>query len=194
MSGLDLYQTQRALALLFVYAACTGFGLGGVYEVFRFLRILCGEPLGSRDASVDGTGSGSLPLGIIRFSADLLFSVIAAIVWVLLCYYASDGSFRAPALVGMAGGFFVYMQTLGRLMIPVENALTRLFKAMVRPLWRMAGRVAGFVGTVKQKRAERMRERQERIQTAKATKVLAAAARRGFEALAEETPPPTSRE
>ncbi len=194
MSGLDLYQSQRTLALLFVYAACAGFGLGGVYDLFRFLRILCGETIGKRDPSAEGGERSPALCRVIRFSADLLFSVTAAITWILLCYYASDGSFRAPALVGMAGGFFVYMQTLGRLTVHVENALTRLFKAMVRPLWRIAGRAAHFVRTVKQKRAVRIREKQERTQTAKAAKALVAAARRGFEALSEETSFPNGRE
>ena len=42
MSGLDLYLAQRTLALLFVYAAWAGFGMGVVYDILRISRMLLG--------------------------------------------------------------------------------------------------------------------------------------------------------
>lgn len=143
MSGLDLYQSQRALAMLFVNAALGGFLLGAVYDALRFLRIFWGDP-------ADGKGQGKrpLPFACLLFWEDLLFMLTAAVSLILLCYYVNDGRIRGVAVAGMAGGFFVYSHTLGRLLLrllrPGALWLRRLVRLClglaltpVRWLWRL---------------------------------------------------------
>lgn len=175
MSGLDLYQTQRALALLFVYAAAVGFGLGGVYDLLRILRMFCGYP--------KKKGRPSVFLTALLFFEDVLFMLITSVALILLCYYANDGQIRAPALIGMACGFFAYWQTVGRLVVAVAGRAVKLIRKIlalclhliavpVKGLWRMtAGRM-----TV----AHRERMTQRRI------RALTDSAARGFDLMPEE--------
>ena len=122
MSGLDLYQTQSALWLVLVWGIATGFCLGGFCDLLRALRILTGL---QRE-------KGSTPLlRVVLFFGDLLLALTASVAWILLCYYTNDGQPRAPAVWGMAGGFFVYVQTLGRLTLKVEKVLSRLLRRLI---------------------------------------------------------------
>lgn len=137
MSGLDLYQNQSALLWMLAWAFATGFGLGGFYDVLRALRILsCPE----REQ-----GSTRHPRGY-RFVGDVLLVIAASIALILLCYYTNDGLLRGPAVWGMAGGFFVYVQTVGRLTLRVEELLSRLLRNLVRAVWRPLRRPVLWMG------------------------------------------------
>lgn len=126
MSGLDLYTTQRALALMFVYAAITGFFLGGVYDILRILRALLGFP-------DQNAGSSPQPgWRAVLFAEDVLFMLVASVAFILLCYYTNDGQLRAPALVGMACGFFVYRYTVGALTRRLTPPFVRIVRSLVR--------------------------------------------------------------
>ena len=146
MSGLDLYLTQRSLLAMLAWALVTGFCLGGVYDLLRALRILIGF----------GREKGSaLPLRIVLFGGDVLLAVTASIALILLCYYTNDGALRGHAVWGMAGGFFVYVQTLGRLTLRFESFLSHLLGKLVRNAWRLVRRpivwvASGFIGLIRQ--------------------------------------------
>ena len=144
MSGLDLYQTQRALALLFVYAVVVGFCLGGAYDLLRMLRLLCIPP----EKGVGSAGQGRrFSFGtVLLFWEDLLFMLTAAVALILLCYYGNDGRIRASAIIGIACGFFVYMQTVGRLMIRLSEALTAWIRKILAFLWRVASLPFRWIG------------------------------------------------
>ncbi len=188
MSGLDLYQTQRALALMFVYAAVTGFALGGVYDLLRILRVFCGDrPRSSRQ------GSGSTPLAILLFVQDLLFSALTALSLILLCYYTNDGHLRAPAVVGMASGFFVYMQTVGRVTEKLASPLIRLIKRFLKAILILLYRPLLWLGTVAATLARLIWRvtvgkalfRRREKQTGKAIEALKSAGKRGFDLMAD---------
>ena len=129
MSGLDLYATQEALAEMLLYAAMTGFLMGGIYDALYILRALL----------VDEAG-GRMPLygRMLLFVEDVLFVAVASVAFILLCYYTNDGQLRAPAFVGMACGFFVYRYTLGvftrRLAPPLVRCVRSLVKLMLTPV------------------------------------------------------------
>ena len=110
MSGLDLYLSQRDMALLFVYSACVGFVLGLLYDLFRFIRFLCDEIIPPKEG-----GSSRFFSAMPDFLLDLAFMTMTVISLILLSYYRNDGQFRATVLWGAAGGFFVFNQTVGRL-------------------------------------------------------------------------------
>ena len=184
MSGLDLYQTQRSLALMFVYAAAVGFLLGGVYDLLRVLRVFCGD-------RIAGEPKGRRPpiFAVLLFAEDLIFSVTAALTLILLCYYTNDGRLRAPAVVGMAGGFFVYMQTVGRITARVAEPLSRLVKQIVktalslllRPLLWLGGLTARLIRLLwRVTWGKALRKRREK-QTERAIHALKDSAKRGFD-------------
>ncbi len=137
MSGLDLYLNQRVLALLFVYAAVTGFCLGGLYDVFRFLRLLTGEDESKKSCFA----------WIFRFIADVVFVLAAIVALLLLSYFCNDGRLRAPAVVGIASGFYVYKQTVSRLVIYLFRILAGWIRRVLRGAFRLLGRPLLFFGS-----------------------------------------------
>lgn len=183
MSGLDLYQTQRELALLFVYAALMGLALGGAYDLFRFLRVLSGESLTETEQ-----GSKSLFRAILRFFADLVFALVTALSLILLCYYANDGQFRGSALWGTVGGFFVYMQTVGRLTAKGMEAITKwlksfvrwLFFLVIRPLLRVGRFTAKATRLLFSVTAGRLIQKRREARTRRITEALIDSAKQGF--------------
>lgn len=192
MSGLDLYQTQRTLAMMLVYAAVAGFCLGMAYDALRFLRVLCGDEPRER--------KGSRPplLAVLLFVEDLIFAMVATLTLILLLYYTNDGQLRAPAILGMAGGFFVYMQTVARLTARIEKALCRLLKRAVKFLLLLLLRPLLWVGTLTAKAARflwrvsggRVLTARREKQTEKAVEALKASAERGFGLLEGRDPTP----
>lgn len=179
MSGLDLYLSQRTLALLFVYAAVTGFGLGALYDGLRMLRMALGE-------SRSGQGRRPIPLAVLLFVEDVSFMLAAAIALILLDYYVSDGQFRAPAAIGLLAGFFVYRHTVSRLLLRVAEwiirRLKRLLRAVLRTLLHLAwlplrGLWSVTVGRALLAHRERVTERRIRVLTESAS--------RGFDLLEE---------
>ena len=183
MSGLDLYLSQRTLALLLVYGAFVGFGLGALYDGLRLTRVALGEPISG--------GKRPLALTVLLFIEDLLFALVAVLAFILLCYYVNDGQIRAPATLGLCGGFFVYRHTVSlllfrptcrliglvkRLIKGIVTTLLRLLTAPVRALWAVtAGRwLAQYRERITKKRIQELTEQ----------------AARGFALLEEKGNPP----
>ncbi len=138
MSGLDLYLSQRTLALMFVYAVLTGFCLGPVYDGLRILRMALGDPTatqgfprrrGSTPSTCEPKRRPPL-LTVLLFVEDLVFMLIASVALILLTYYTNDGQLRAPAPVGMACGFFVYIHTVSRLLVRLAELVLGLIRRM----------------------------------------------------------------
>ena len=129
--------SQRELACLFLGAVAVGLAFGVLYDVLRLARMLCGEEIGVRRTPLQ-----DLLLGV----TDFIFSLLACLSLILLLYYLSDGQFRALAPVGMAAGFFLYMQTLGRLTVLCAKGITCLLRLVIllpmRWLWeRTVGKI-----------------------------------------------------
>ena len=131
MSGLDLYQTQGEMLWMLAWAFVTGACVGVFYDLLRALRIFTG---------LDQRQGSTLLYRASIFVGDVFLAVTATVALILLCYYTNDGLLRGPAVWGMAGGFFVYVQTLGRLTVKAEKALSRLVRRLIllflRPLSR----------------------------------------------------------
>ena len=175
MSGLDLYLSQRTLALMFVYAALTGFGLGLVYDGLRVLRMVFGEQFPQKETEDSRQGRRPVPLAILLFFEDLVFMLAVAVALILLGYYTNDGQLRAPAPVGMACGFFAYIHTVSRWVLRLAEAILGLVRRMIlgvgkiclhwaivplKALWsRTAGRMAAaHREQVTQKRIQELKE------------------------------------
>ena len=141
--------SQRLLGILFVWATVLGFALGGVYDVLRITRILCGfhyvkrfsgEEKQSVEAPVPPTWQRRIfhiQQKLLIFVGDVLFGVVCGMALVLLLYYANDGQFRFLAVFGMACGFFVYYHTLGRLVMLFSEAIVFAVRRLVRWIVRL---------------------------------------------------------
>lgn len=161
MSGLDLYLSQRVLAMMLVYAALAGFCLGGVYDFFALTTALLLPARTGEGKHESGKRFCLMAEQFLTFWQDLIFLLLTAVTFILLCYYTNDGQLRAPAIPGMAGGFFVYRHTVGlftkrlipRLATGIKQVLVRtvilvfcpvrflatVLYALVRVLWRVTG-------------------------------------------------------
>lgn len=102
--------------LAFLYACICGVVIGALYDVFRVFR-----------AVFEG--------GRIRlFFEDLLFCLMAALVFVVYCFNATMGVVRMFSALGALFGFFVYRYSLGLFTV---SAAKRLKVAIALPLGRL---------------------------------------------------------
>lgn len=140
--------SQRLLGMLFVWATALGFSLGGVYDVLRITRILCGVHYvkrfsGKENSSAEVCAQSDAQLTWRRrifraqrtlfiFLGDVLFGVMCGIALIILLYYANDGQFRFLAVFGMACGFFAYYHTLGRLVMLFSEAIVLAVRRLIR--------------------------------------------------------------
>ena len=188
MSGLDLYLSQRALALLLVYGALTGFVLGAFYDGLRVLRMLFGESRLASTAIPPCTEERKGPaLAALLFVEDVIFTVTASVAFILLCYYANDGQLRAPAVLGLCGGFFVYRHTVSRPLLRLASTVIRLVKKLLLALGRLVAAPLCRLWSVTVGRL--LRQRRERT-TEKRIRELAEQAARGFDLLEKTGNPP----
>ena len=170
MSGLDLYLSQRVFLAMLAVSAAAGVGLGLVYDLLVFLRLLLRIPTprrvaeppetgeaaadGSQEAledcpkEADGKATKSCPPSP-GFWGDLLFSLLTAVTLILLAYYTNDGVLRAPAVVGLSVGFGVWYRTVGRLLRRAAIHLSRFFRRLAWRLlcilWWPFRRISGLV-------------------------------------------------
>ena len=195
MSGLDLYLSQRVLAMMLVYAALAGFCLGGVYDVLTLAAAFL--PSEKKELKSETKKRSSLAVkGFWTFWQDLIFLLLSAVTFILLCYYTNDGQLRAPAIPGMAGGFFVYRHTLGRLagrLIPrlaagIKRMLIRTVVLLLCPVRLLALAMYALFKVLWRVTGGRLVARFREKSTQKRVASLTKAASRGFDVL-EDVPP-----
>ncbi len=147
---------------LFMHSIALGFVFGLLYEFFRFFRL-------------------AIPHGEIAVAVeDFLFFLPVTAVFLLFTYAFSEGEVRWFSVGGMGMGFFLYLQTLGKLLLFFSNAILRLVKAFLRfvfritfvPLWNVFKKITKYLYTkifsfgiiVKEKRIRRrLKKQKERI-------------------------------
>jgi hypothetical protein len=145
--------SQTLLGLMYVWAVVAGALWGVVYDVLRLIRTVLGFHTGER-----------VWHKVVLFAEDVLFGLVGGVILILLLYYTNNGQFRGLAPLGMVSGFFVYEQTVGRLVRLCLDWLVAMIGRMVRwavrcvclpfrMLYRLYERVIG----------RRLRERRDRI-------------------------------
>lgn len=67
---------------------------------------------------------------------DILFAILASVVLILTVYLTADGQFRLITLLVQVAGFFIYIQTAGRLTLPVYGTAVMIVRAGI--LWLLA--------------------------------------------------------
>ena len=139
--------SEREVASLLFNALLCGICLGGLYDLVRAFKMLCGVRYGEKKDSED-----SASLGIALFSltlvTDLLFWVFAGLASIILTY-ASGGVFRGSAYVVMACGFLLYYFTLGRAILALNRKITAFLRGLIlkiaRALLRKASKATGGI-------------------------------------------------
>ena len=106
---METYLSDQAVA--FLWAVALGGGLGGVYDIFRVVRILRG-----RDRP------------ILVFLEDLLFALIAALATASCFTWTNFGQVRLFLLVGEGLGFALWHYTLGVFIGAVARWVARFLR------------------------------------------------------------------
>ena len=196
MSGLDLYLSQRVLAMMVVYAALTGFCLGCVYDILELAAVLLLPQKAEGAENVPVKRSLLTAKGFLIFWRDLIFLLVTAVAFILLCYYTNDGQLRSPAILGMAGGLFVYRHTVGllterllpRLATGIKRMLARMVRLAICPIRMLATALLVLLKTLWRVTGGRLMARFREKNTQKRVAYLAKSASRGFDVL-EDNPP-----
>ena len=141
--------SQGLLCRMILYAAGVGAMLGVIYDVFRIVRIAtC--PAKNTAPKRPGLLRRLLPaenilFAILVFLEDILFSLIAGVVVAIFIFNINDGQIRWFALAGAILGFFIYYQTVGRLVISVADIILRILRRTIAFLVRITFRPIAFL-------------------------------------------------
>ncbi len=127
---IDLSQSELA-ALLFRSVLC-GVAFGGIYDIIRAFKMLCGVRYGESEEEKAPAGRRVL-VYTVTLITDLLFWIGAGCAAILLMY-SGGGIFRGMTFLGMTGGFLLYYFTLGRLVLKLSRKVTSVLKKMLRRL------------------------------------------------------------
>lgn len=103
----------------FMAAFAAGLAFALVYELLRIVRLI-------------------LPLKAVTFVCDILFFLLAALAVTRLS--VSLGNYvRWSTVFGFGAGVFTYVNTLGRLLNILENAIAHAVRSALSGLFRMLG-------------------------------------------------------
>ena len=117
--------SQTLLGMTFVIATLAGLAVGAMYDVLRITRVLLAHLVGNGTAS-------RRTVKAVCFVEDVLFTIAASLVLILLVYYTGDGQLRALAPVGLTCGFFVWYVTLGKLIMRLSDVIASVIAKAVR--------------------------------------------------------------
>lgn len=113
--------SQTALAVMLFCAAPLGILLNVVYRLT--------EPRCARRAK-----SHKAVIVVLQNLKDFIFLIAAAVLVVLLVYYANDGQFRYLALAGALAGYWFSDRLLAKPILVCRDALCRLVVKVMRVL------------------------------------------------------------
>ena len=108
----------RIDSALFFYSFLFGFCLGFSFELFRFLRLALPHPT------------------LLVALEDLLFCLPASFLFLLFTFAFSDGTVRYFSVVGFFLGFWIYFQTVGKIILFFSDHILRLIHWILRLCFR----------------------------------------------------------
>lgn len=142
--GLDTAVLSRLLA----YSILLGTLLGVLFDCFRISRVFLSLPDSGKFKK-----ASEVVMTAVSFFEDVAFFIVAALTVVIFVFHTNRGNARGFILVGMLGGFFLYLATVGRLTMHSAKAICRLLRRLAAllaarllvPIWRAGCRLAGFL-------------------------------------------------
>lgn len=191
-----------SLLLRLLLASLTvGLLVGMIYDVIRILRVALGISRYTAAASApafrprflkpkEKKKAGHSRVFSFLFLAifDFFFCVIVGILLSVLLFYRNDGEFRGFVIVGVAVGFFVYYQTVGKLVIrgseyvifALRNAVLYLAYYTSWPVIAFGRFLARRVGGVIHRARARAREKRVARYDGRIRKEMTTLSKRGF--------------
>lgn len=152
------YLSQQSLLSLLLSAVLLGILLGAVYQVFLIRRA------GFRQLKIPRIFSV-----VLQNAEEFLFCIGAGAAVSVLYFACSNGVVRLMAIPAMAGGFFLWRMTLGRVVNACTDAILRALAAICRwirkrifaPLGRLVRRIIDAISARiairrKKRRAKRL--------------------------------------
>lgn len=147
--------SQLSLARMLFACLLSGIALGIVYDFVRLTHLFvdCNIPsfvkkikkkaavppalclLAFRHSKPSGRVNRILAAAIIVLE-DILFAILASATLILTLYLTADGQFRLITLFAQIAGFFIYIQTAGRLTLPAYGTAVVIVRAGI--LWLLA--------------------------------------------------------
>lgn len=118
---------------IFVWSLAFGILSGAVYDIFRIRRVAFRIPQTGHFHNVSGRADT-----VITFFEDVLFSLLCTVVFILIAYRLSFGLPRWYSAVAYAGGFFLYRETVGVLVIRSAEVIIGAVCRVVRFIYRVA--------------------------------------------------------
>ncbi len=104
---------------LFLQSILLGFLFGLLYEVFRFLRLAIPHP------------------DLVTNLEDLIFFLPATLLFLFFTFAFSDGVIRWFSLFGVLLGFFLYRNTLGKILWLLSREILALIRAVLFFVYRI---------------------------------------------------------
>lgn len=106
--------------------------IGGIYDVFRIIRMAITLPGIISDAEGAREHRSRLFVDLTVFLCDILFFLAAAVVSAIFIFYVNNGRIRGIALFGSLLGFVAYYNTVGRLVTLVSGSIIRGIYFIIR--------------------------------------------------------------
>ena len=134
------------MAWLLIYCFFFGMAVGVFYDVNRILRVFIGVryskrklkylsalrlPLIKRTVKLGRTGRKGVLSGAIVFLGDVCTLVLGTLGIIILNYSYNSGELRAFTVIGTLVGFFVYYNTLGRLVMMLSEPFAICIKYVI---------------------------------------------------------------
>lgn len=104
---------------LFLSAVLLGYFFGLFYECFRFLRLAFPHP------------------AFLVAVEDLLFFFPVSLIFLFFNFALAGGIIRWFSFAGMSIGFFLYLNTLGKILHFFSEAILRFFRLILHFLFRL---------------------------------------------------------
>ncbi len=128
---------------LLLYSLILGAFLGAFFDIMRISRVFLSIIFSEKA----GCAVSKTVMTVVSFFEDIIFFAVSAAVTVLFCFQANGGSARGFILLGMLGGFSLYLLTLGRLTKLVSEALSKLiYRLLTFVLRRILSPIAVLLG------------------------------------------------
>ena len=196
--------SQSSLAYMLLWSLLLGIGLGAVYDAIRIIRVFL--TLGESEGGIfirSAVRKLKLPLidkekmikrlekkkkrilrELLFFFLDLLYALFCGCAFILLEYYANDGTPRAFSLFGVIAGFLIYYFSLGRLVYALSERIVLVLRVVIAylelPFEYLGRSIRGLYAKVKSRRLYRQEEKRARDFDKKRREELLSMARMAF--------------
>ena len=108
---IEISMTQQCM--FFVYSILLGIVTGIIYDFFRIFRVALRHN------------------AVAVFFEDLLFCLIVSIMLILFIFCENYGIVRWFSFLGWMGGFYIYRQTVGRVVMAAAQMIIKFIKRYI---------------------------------------------------------------